>query len=167
MTMTTPLLRINSDFTRRLAVDMPLRMSMRSTKSPKATAPPLSRDSAIATSLTPERRGHPSPETVTSSAFQCSTQTTRSRYRPRLRLERRRQGPIRHIPRRPFQRTEDRLDRAIKAPCNLLHSQGALTRFSNTRSILVVGHREIFDINVPHTQRQTYRQTDVLHVPEF
>ena len=33
--------------------------------------------------------------------------------------------------------------------------------------ILRVGHREIFDINVPHTHRQTDRQTDVLHVQKF
>ena len=37
----------------------------------------------------------------------------------------------------------------------------------NTLSMVSVGHRQIFDINVPHTHRQTYRQTDILHVPEF
>ena len=36
-----------------------------------------------------------------------------------------------------------------------------------TRSMTRVGHRGIFDINVPRTHRQTYRQTDILHVPEF
>ena len=38
---------------------------------------------------------------------------------------------------------------------------------SNTRSIFLVGHGENFDIDVPHTHRQKYRQMDILHVPEF
>ena len=37
----------------------------------------------------------------------------------------------------------------------------------NTRSLIYVGHRQIFDIVPPHTHRQTYRQTDILNVPEL
>ena len=108
-----------------------LRKSMRSTKSPKATVPPLSRDSATATSLTLERQGQPSPETDTSSASRCSTKISRSQYHPRRLLERQRRGPTRPTLRRPFQRTENLLDRAIKALCSLLQSQGMLVDSEN------------------------------------
>ena len=121
-----------------------LRKSMRSTKSPKATAPPLSRDSATATSLTLERQGQPSPETDTSSASRCSTKTSRSQHRPRRPRERQRQGPTRPTRPRPFQRTEDRLDRAPKALCSLPQPQGTryITGFSNiivTRYVIQSG----------------------------
>ena len=33
--------------------------------------------------------------------------------------------------------------------------------------IVRVGHRQIFYIDVPHTHRQTYRQTDILDIPKF
>ena len=35
----------------------------------------------------------------------------------------------------------------------------------HTLSMVRMEHCQLFDINVPHTYRLTYRQTDILHVP--
>ena len=40
-------------------------------------------------------------------------------------------------------------------------------QLANTLSMVRVRHRQIYDINVPHTHRQTHRQTDKLHIPHI